>query len=64
MNNTYTVYELHKDRKTYERYSSNDKFECLVYVDQHKYDYSITRSGSRLIVIDENENVIYTDGRE
>lgn len=64
MNKTYTVYELHKDEKTYERFSSNDKFECSVYVDHHKYDNSITRSGSRLIVIDENENVIYTDERE
>lgn len=60
----YTVCEVHKDGKTYERYSSNDKFDCSVYVDHHKYDYGITRSGSRLIVIDENKNIVYTDGRE
>ena len=55
----YTVCEVHKDGKTYERFISTDRFECEVYVAHHKYDYGITRSDSRLIVKDDTENIVY-----
>lgn len=51
---SFTVYELFMDGKEVARFSSNDKFECEVYVSHHQYDNSIIRSGSSLIIRDSN----------
>lgn len=52
------VYEVFNDGKEIERFSSNDKFECEVYLDHHKYDNSIIRSGSSLVIKNLNGDVI------
>ena len=49
----YAVYEVHKDGKSYYRYSSSDRFECEVYVAHHRYDNSIMRSNARLVIVSE-----------
>lgn len=37
----YTIYEVFPDGKKFFRFESNDRFECEVYVEHHKYDSRI-----------------------
>lgn len=36
----FAVYEVFPDGKKFFRFESNDRFECEVYVDHHKYDWN------------------------
>ena len=46
----YTVYEVFPDGKRFFRYESNDSFDCEVYVENHKYSYSVS---GKLIIEEE-----------
>ena len=39
---TYTVYEEFPDGKRFFRFENEDRFECEVYVFQHKYDRGVS----------------------
>lgn len=39
----FAVYEIFPDGKKFFRFESDDRFECEVYVDHHKYDHRVSR---------------------
>lgn len=48
----HVVYEVMPDGKKYFRFESDDRFDCEVYVEHHKYDYSVMRAHSKLVIED------------
>lgn len=50
----FTVYEVFKtDGKKFRRFSSDNRFDCEVYVDHHKYDYGAILNGKSELTIEE-----------
>jgi hypothetical protein len=48
----FVVYEVFKaDGKKFYRFQSEDKFDCMVYVDHHKYDFGAISNGDSELVI-------------
>lgn len=39
----YIVYEVFPDGKKFFRFENDDRFECEVYVDHHKYDHRVSK---------------------
>lgn len=39
----FAVYEIFPDGKKFFRFESDDRFECEVYVDHHKYNHRVSR---------------------
>ena len=50
----FAVYEVFKtDGKRFLMYESTDKFDCEVYVYNHKYDYGALLNGDSELIIEE-----------
>lgn len=50
----FAVYEVfNSDGKRFLRYESDDKFDCEVYVEHHKYDYCAVLNGESKLIIEE-----------
>lgn len=47
----YQIFEIMTDGKQYFRFETDDKFEAEVWIDHHKYDHSVIRSKSKLIIV-------------
>lgn len=53
----FSVYEVFKsDGKKFLRFQSDDKFECEVFVDHHKYDHGALLNGKSELIIEENRH--------